>query len=202
MSVLPRRSPFKAALISGGGVAKYAPLLDGLTQYVQLSEVISMPAGVDFEISVVASGIGSDGYQTIFSGPTIENFYRTLPDGGGIQAFAGNYGVSWATSGFATEGNRVYSLIRSGTNLSVKIDGSVRNTRSSSTQSVEIDRLMRGWDTASRTAGVVYSLEVSIGGVITTAIAFNQRNGAVQLPTVGTISAEIVNHTNAMWVEV
>jgi hypothetical protein len=203
MSVLPRRSPFRGSLITGGSEDIYAPLLDGLTQYVQLSEVISIPSGVDFEISVVTSGIPSVAQYSIMSGPSIADFYRTRTDNDGIQtSLAGTYGLNWTGANSDTLLKHKYALKRVGDDISIVVDEIERSTRNTNIGTLAIDRLMRSWTSSIYTSGVVYSLEVSIGGVIATSIAFNQRNASVQLPTVGTISATIVNHTNAMWVKV
>ena len=202
MSQSKIRSKIAGKVIGRGGADVYAPLFDGLTQYAQLDSSIIIPEGVDFEISVVASGILLDGYRTVFSGPAVENFYRTIPDGGGVQVFAGNYGVSWLTSGFKPEDKHTYSLVRIGSDISILIDDDVKASRSTSVESVAVDRLLRSWSTSARTKSLLYSLDVSIGGEKTSSIAFNQKDSAIQAASVGSINATIVNHTPAMWVKV
>ncbi|MBF4343887.1 hypothetical protein EAY39_24725, partial [Vibrio anguillarum] len=146
MSVLPRRNKFKAALITGGSADKYAPLFDGLTQYVQLSEVISIPVGVDFEISVVASGIPADAQYSIMSGPSIADFYRTRTANDGIQtSLAGTYGLNWTGANNDTLLKHKYALKRVGEDISIAVDGIERSTRSTTVGTIAIDRLMRSW---------------------------------------------------------
>lgn len=179
--------------------AQYYPRFDGLTQYALLSEALVIPAGVDFEIEVVASGLTVDSYQSLFSGPTIDDFYRTLVGGAGVQVYAGAYAVTWSTAGFDVQPSHSYLLRRVGTVLSIVIDGDVKATRSNSVEQVVVDRLMRSWNTSSHTSGVLYSLKLWLAGSLTSAIEFNQRNQAVQLASVGSVNAEIINHTEAMW---
>lgn len=186
--------------------AQYYPRFDGLTQYALLSEVLVIPAGVDFEIEVVASGLAVDWSQSLFSGPTIDNFYRTLIGGAGVQVYAGvyagAYAVTWSTAGFDVQPSHSYLLRRVGTVLSIVIDGDVKANKNNSVGQVVVDRLMRSWNTSAHTSGVLYSLKLWLTGSLTSAIEFNQRNQAVQVASVGSVNAEIINHTEAMWEQI
>jgi hypothetical protein len=110
--------------------------------------------------------------------------------------------LNWAGANSDTLLKHKYALRRVGDDISIVVDEIERSTRNTAVGTIAIDRLMRSWTSGIYTAGVVYSLEVSIGGAITTSIAFNQQGEAVQMPTIGTINATIVNHTDAMWVKV
>ncbi|PAR52829.1 MULTISPECIES: hypothetical protein [Vibrio] len=177
----------------------YYPRFDGLTQYALLSSPLVVPAGVDFELEVAVSGLNPSAYQSIFSGSTIDNFFRSLSNGDGIQVYAGGYVVTWSTTGFNPSARHVYLLKRVGTTISILVDGEVKATRSGSTQAVEVDRLMRSWTTSSYTTGLLESFKLSIAGVLSNAIMFNQRNQNVQQASVGSVNAAIINHTEAMW---
>ncbi|HDL9510412.1 TPA: hypothetical protein PX800_000215 [Vibrio cholerae] len=177
----------------------YYPRFDGLTQYALLSSPLVVPAGVDFELEVAVSGLNPSAYQSIFSGSTIDNFFRSLSNGDGIQVYAGGYVVTWSTTGFNPSERHVYLLKRVGTTISILVDGEVKATRSGSTQAVEVDRLMRSWTTSSYTTGLLESFKLSIAGVLSNAIMFNQRNQNVQQASVGSVNAAIINHTEAMW---
>lgn len=178
---------------------RFAPFFDGLAQYVQLSEAIVIPPNVDFYIEVKMSGLSNNSYQSIFSGPTIDNFYRTLPGGEGIQSYAGSYAITWSTSNFDASKTQTYALHRVNNVLSIVIDGESKSSRSNSTQQVVFDRLIRAWTTSAYSSGTLEHFKVSIGGTLTNLIEFNQKNQAVQVPSVGSISAMIINHTDAMW---
>lgn len=177
----------------------YYPRFDGLTQYALLSSPLVVPAGVDFELEVAVSGLNPSAYQSIFSGSTIDNFFRSLSNGDGIQVYAGGYVVTWSTTGFNPSVRHVYLLKRVGTTISILVDGEVKVTRSGSTQAVGVDRLMRSWATSSYTTGLLESFKLSIAGVLSNAIMFNQRNQNVQQASVGGVNAAIINHTEAMW---
>ncbi|OXX29114.1 hypothetical protein B9J92_02475 [Vibrio sp. V08_P9A1T1] len=164
-----------------------------------MSEAIVIPPNVDFYIEVKMSGLSNNSFQSIFSGPTIDNFYRTLPNGAGIQVYVGGYVVGWATTGFDPAMQRVYSLKRIGSVISILVDGVLMVSKDNATQQVEVDRLMRAWTTSSYSSGTLDHFKVSIGGTLTNLIEFNQKNQAVQAPSVGSISAMITNHTDAMW---
>ncbi|EGR4295578.1 hypothetical protein ACPFUU_001548 [Vibrio cholerae] len=203
MGVLSRRSPFKARLLGGtSNIKKYAPQFDGLTQFIQLSSPWLIGAGQDFEISVVASGLTSSAFQALFSGSSIENFLRTLQNGAGIQCYVGNYIASWSTSGFDVTTEHKYTLRRVAGTLSIAVDDEVKATRSGSVNAASFDRFMRSWSTSAFTTGVIKSASFELNGQLVSSFNFNQRNSAVQTPTVGAITATIINHTNAMWVEV
>lgn len=177
----------------------YYPRFDGLTQYALLSSPLVVPAGVDFELEVAVSGLNPSAYQSIFSGSKIDNFFRSLSNGDGIQVYAGGYVVTWSTTGFNPSARHVYLLKRVGPTISILVDGEVKATRSGSTQAVEVDRLMRSWTTSSYTTGLLESFKLSIAGVLSNAIMFNQRNQNVQQASVGSVNAAIINHTEAMW---
>ncbi|EOW9141260.1 hypothetical protein ACN1TK_003863, partial [Vibrio cholerae] len=57
----------------------------------------------------------------------------------------------------------------------------------------------RSWTTSSYTTGLLESFKLSIAGVLSNAIMFNQRNQNVQQASVGSVNAAIINHTEAMW---
>lgn len=179
----------------------YFPYFDGLTQYVLFSEPFIIPAGIDFEIEVVAKGLNSNTYQSIFSGSTVDNFYRLLTNGEGIQVYAGGYGVTWVTTNFDPAPKRVYSLRRVGTDISILVDGNIATTRSGSTHQVDVDRLMRSWSTSSRTSGLLESFRLYLSGVLTNEIVFNQRDQSVQVASIGNVNATIVDHAESMWMQ-
>ncbi|PAR35802.1 hypothetical protein [Vibrio metoecus] len=203
MSILSRRSPFKARLLGGSSnIKKYAPQFDGLTQFIQLSSPWLIGASDDFEISVVASGLTPSSFQSVFSGSSIENFMRTLNAGGGIQCYVGNFIASWTTSGFDVEAEHKYTLRRTGGIVSVIVDDEVKSTRNGSVNGASYDRFMRSWTTSAFSTGMIKSASFELNGQLVSSFNFNQRNSAIQNPTVGAITATIINHTNAMWVEV
>ncbi|TYC93835.1 hypothetical protein [Vibrio anguillarum] len=179
---------------------RFAPFFDGLAQYVQLSEAIVIPPNVDFYIEAEVSGIPADAYYSVFSGPTISDFYRTRPNNDGIQtSLSGTYGLNWTSANSDSSARHKYGLSRVGNLYSIIVDDVLRSTRTTDIGAIEIDRLMRMWTLNTHTSGVVYSFKVWLNDSLSLLIEFNQKNQAVQVPSVGSISAMITNHTDAMW---
>lgn len=180
----------------------YYPQFDGLTQYILLSSPWIIGASEDFEISVVAGGLTPSSFQALFSGSSIENFFRTLQNGSGFQCYVGNYIVSWSTSGFDVSSEHKYTLRRVAGTLSIIVDDEVKTTRTGSITAASFDRFMRSWSTSAFTTGVIKSASFKRGGQLVSSFNFNQRNSAVQPPIIGSITATIINHTEGMWVGV
>ncbi len=63
---------------------RYAPYFDGLTQYAVLDKPMVFTG--DFDISIEAEGLRNDSFQALFSGETVDNFFRLLQGGSGIQS--------------------------------------------------------------------------------------------------------------------
>lgn len=188
-----------AYLARSDGVSKKCAYFDGLTQYLRLSAPITIPASADFEVSVEVSGIKTNAYQSIFSGSSINNFFRTLVNGTGIQAYIGGGVVSWRATGFDVDAFHKYGLKRVGGTVSILVDDVEVASRQNINNEMEIDRLMRSWTTSNYTSGMVKNFKVWINGALTNSIPVNQELSRTQRADTGSVTAEIVNYTDAMW---
>ncbi|ELR6563592.1 hypothetical protein QRU50_001245 [Vibrio cholerae] len=175
----------------------YAPYFDGLTQFISLSQPLVLSG--DFDVSIVAFGLKNESYQCLFSDDTIDSFYRTLSSGAGIQCYIGNGVISWTTTGFDSSKVHKYSVRRTGNITEILIDDAVVTSRTGLSNAFEITRLMRAWTTSAFSQGVVFDFKVYSLGKLVCHFPFHDKGSAIQRSTVGTLTAEIINHTPAMW---
>lgn len=205
--ILPRVLPsILNRMNQHASVQVFALSFDGLAQYVQFSQPVVIPENTDFEIEVCVSGVRTDAFQSIFSGPTINDFFRALTNGDGIQVYAGGYVVSWTGANLNVSETHVYGLRRVGVTISIIIDGVVVSTRNGSSSQVVIDRLMRSWGTSSYSLGVPRLFKAWVNGdknsgqLVLDLPLTKREMGAIQYAnSPSNFTAEIINYTDAMW---
>ena len=192
---------------TASGAKSYVYRLDGLTKYFQLSEPILIPANTNFKLNFTLSGNGTT-LEGLMEGSDL--FLRLLTDAD-ITFFNDNAqmniaGVTFALltldNGYTRDGTvKKISILRDNGAIYSKInDEDYRLDRSSADGAFSVGTLCRYSTTYF--AGLFYDFEVEIDGTVTNRIPLtNKAQGATQLPTVGNVSATIINYTDT-WEEV
>ncbi|EGR2393845.1 hypothetical protein N2L37_001386 [Vibrio cholerae] len=172
---------------------RYAPYFDGLTQYAVLDKPIVFSG--DFDISIEAEGLRNDSFQALFSGETVDNFFRLLQGGSGIQCYIGGAIVSWLTNQFDASQPHHYRLKRVGSVASIGVDGEWKVSREGIQTPLTVTRMMRSWTTSLFTRGQIR--ELIIQGAV---YPLDQKESAIQRSQPDNGNAlTIINHTKAMW---
>lgn len=189
------------------GSKTYVYRYDGLTKSIQLSEPILIPANTNFKLNFTLSGGGTT-LEGLMEGSGF--FLRLLTDAD-ITFFNENAqmniaGLTFAlltlVNGYTRDGTvKKISIFRDNGAIYSKInDEDYRLDRSSADGAFSIDTLCLVGQ--SYFAGLFYDFEVEIDGAVTNRIPLtNKTQGATQLPTVGNVSATIINYTDT-WEEV
>lgn len=163
----------------------YVARLDGLTQYWQLSEPIIILPNDSIELSFIG-GIVDNGLAAF----VVTTNFAVRFDVDSTASYLRENGLSATLNGVDVDSG-VTTVPSSGSNevaLSVTSSGSLEQIAS-----VEGSRLMNL---------PVYSFKVIRGGTVIHEIPLtNKAQGATQLPTVGSVSATMINYTEAVWQE-
>lgn len=179
--------------------------LDGVAQYWQLSEPITIPPSVDFSINLTLSG----------SNATLEG----LMEGSAfwIRFLISSDAVFFNKNAQAKMGSSTFSLLplgagvtRDGADKSIsilRVDGVIYSSingsepsrdRSSALDGFTIDSM--GKYVSALFGGVMSNFSVEIDGTLTSEIPLtNKVQGATQLATVGSVNATMINYTEAVW---
>lgn len=171
----------------------YAPRFNGLSQYMQFS-----PASFagEFEVRVKFSST-IDSFKPVISGPTVNDFARTLTGSGFQISIAGNYGAGFDDGQNYNDGVvRELCLKRDSSDVvTVMIDNIVKNT-ATITGTFTVDRLGRSWAAAVYIAGLMYDYSDSSGNIF----KMNDKDSDPVAVNSGTGSdGTYINSTAAMW---
>lgn len=191
-------------------VKNYVYRLDGLTQYYQLSEALSIEADDDYELAIEVPKLE----PSLNSNSSLIGGNRS-GDSGSFATFI--YGDSKKIGvQFPTETSIKYlnseSALKAGEAATIKIE------RTAGTMSLYINDIFErsitddfsdfnverfgSWGNILLYAGAVRGFSLKVNGAIIYEIPLtNKDQGATQLPTVGNVSATIVNYTDS-WEEV
>ena len=171
---------------SQGGSNSYVYRLDGVNNYYQLSDPISILVGDIVEISFIggnvtnsfATLIGTTNFAARFDTDTTSTFLREQ----GLQATLNGSPVDSGTTNVPTSGFNKASL-------SILTAGVLEQITSIS---------------GARLINLpVYNFKVIRGGTVIHEIPLtNKAQGATQLPTIGSVSATIVGYNENDWEEV
>lgn len=193
----------KVAFGTFSGVKNYVYRLDGLTKYYQLSDPITIPASTDCAIRFKING-SRDNYEGIFRSADSSDWLRFTPEsiGSNLQGnVAGSFlgGVPYSSLMIRSGQERSFTLRREAGRFYADIDEQSFSLQVISGQfSIGVLCEFGG----GYFAGYISDFEVEINGVITNQIPLtNKTQGATQLPTVGNVSATIINYTDT-WEEV
>jgi len=184
-------------------IKDYVYRTDGLTKYYQFSEPIVIPANTDCSISLTMNG-SSDTYEGLFRSGDGSDWFRLIPSSQGNN-FQGNLagavvsGVPYSSLIVRNGQDRAFTLRRLDGLFYIDIDGQTF-TLSVSSGEFLINVLCEFG--GGEFAGYIKDFQVEIDGVITNQIPLtNKDQGDTQLPTVGDVSATIINYTDT-WEEV
>lgn len=168
-------------------VKNYVARLDGLTQYWAFSEPLDLLSGDEIHLSY--TDIATDGSRSYFFGDDTYQFalFSTV-DG----VYFDGYETASTVNGDAII-NEVTEIPVSGINglkmVIARIGTAERIGSSPDAGTVKMN-------------GAIFNFKVVSGGVVINEIPLtNKSQGATQLPTVGSVSATMVNYTEAVWQE-
>lgn len=205
----------KGSLIRFGGYAPpqpvYAPQFDGLTQYASAltPEELRIADGDDFEIGLtVRRDTWNSGGFALCSRQASSygvNFYMSNNGDAGTGSI-GVFGVSLSASGFSSGVEYDISLSRVGNRWALNVDGvevaSALDLNISAIPNITALSIMARDDNSFRVNGIARDFYLRVNGGL---VYFNSLGGvesAIQSPSTGSSDIEIINHTNAMWVQI
>lgn len=172
------------------GVTSYAFKLDGVTQYYQLSDQISLGVGDLLKVRFRAPTQLTTGRRYIFS---LDADYGTVL----YLNTNGTFGVSQGAAYLDS------SLIDGGTMY--PLDGGIHEVyldcnSAFHTSIVGAQWTVYGSSTTRQFKGELLDLSLVVNGVTELLIPLNNKQqGSIQLPTIGTVSASILNYNPAGW---
>nr|MDC2855461.1 hypothetical protein [Ningiella sp. W23] len=182
---------------------RYLPRTDGETQYYNLSRPLEIPANTDFKVSFYVQGF-NDAYEGLFENSTgTSTWLRFLPSSqsNNLQGYdeESYFGFIQQQIVFLRDGEvRKVTLIREQGKLYAQINEGEKIYSRSATAAWTFDRLCKFSNTYF--GGLFYDFEVEIAGEVVLQLPLtNKKQGAVQLPTVGEITATIANYTPLVW---
>ncbi len=182
--------------------------LNGFSQYWQLSSPIVIPEGSDFEMEISASRVSTvwgnlisgTNFRVSARGATGAYSLRVDIDEGGLR------GAHTADNTWPSDNQTRKAVVsRVGSIISVQlddIDGITTTNYEGPIQVVKLgrDAVIGGNDYLK---GYAINLRVRINNTLTNSIPLtNKSQGATQLPTVGNVSATMVNYSEDVWEEV
>lgn len=178
--------------------------LDGATQYWELSDPINIPSNTDCSIKFNLIG-NQDRYEGLISSASDDAWIRLVPksstnnlQGNLNGSFIG--GVSFDEVSIRDGSSKEFIFERLGGKFYAYIDGSRYSVSGTINGSFSISEI--GEALGDSFLGSIYGLEVKIAGEVTHRIPLNRLDqGANQLPTVGNVSATLVNYTASVWEE-
>lgn len=189
----------QAGFVSGGDAPEnYVARLDGVSQYWQLSQGVPVGVGdrIKFNISAPLSN-----YATVFASNNSVSVWCYIEDENRIVIRVNE--TSFLGIGFD-------SIISGDVTLDFYPDRiecynkGVTRTRYDAVPNFTIERLGSRESTFGILEGYIKDFQLSVmGGNTTNEIPLtNKAQGATQLPTVGTVSATMVNYTSDVWEQV
>lgn len=165
----------------------YVARLDGLTQAWQFSEPLNLLVGDDIYMSY--TDIATDGSRSYFFGDEAYQFalFSTVD-----AIYFDGYALNSTVNG-NTITNEVTEIPAEGINELKLVPG-----RAGSPTFLGA----RVSDSSYKMNGAIFNFKVVRGGEIIHEIPLtNKSQGATQLPTVGSVSATMINYTEAVWQE-
>ena len=180
-------SPLMMQAGFGKQTVNYVARLDGLTQAWQFSEPLNLLAGDEIYMSY--TDIATDGSRSYFFG---DEAYRFGIFSTADAVYFDSYGLNSTINGDSIAPEiTVIPLI--GVN-----ELKLVTTRSGSPTFLGT----RVSNSAYKMNGAIFNFKVVRGGVVINEITLtNKSQGATQLPTVGSVSATMINYTEAVWQE-
>lgn len=206
----------KSSLIRFGGVNQapsqpvYAPQFDGLTQYAVATspEEFRITDGDDFEIGLKFTRDSVNGGFAICSRQGSSygvNFYLSNDWSVGAGRI-GVYGTLLSASGFSAGVEYDVSVSRVGNVWVLNVDGtevaSAFDLNIAAMPSITAMSLMAREDNSFRISGTARDFYLKVNGGLVYFNSLGSAGSAIQSPSTGSSDIEIINHTNAMWVEV
>lgn len=165
----------------------YVARLDGLTQYWQFSEPLDLLSGDEIHLSY--TDIATDGSRSYFIG---DDAYRFALISTADAIYFDGYSTNSTVNGNAIV-NEVTEIPSTGVN-----DLVVTPTRSGSVIYIGAQPTGSGY----KMNGALFNFSVIRNGAVINEIPLNNKyQGATQLPTIGGVSATMINYTEAVWQE-
>ncbi|WP_154806995.1 hypothetical protein [Vibrio cholerae] len=185
----------------------YYPRFDGLTQYAVISEPspFAISDGIDFELSLKLMRTSWPGGAFALSSRAGTSYGLNIYLSGNGDDGAGSigiFGTSLAAVGFYSNVEYQILVKRVGSLWSLFVNGNVVSEKQTSLAAIPLvtKSTVAALDGGTfKMQGFVYDLRLTVGGVLVYDLPMNKKPMAVQLPSVGSSSATIINHTEAMW---
>lgn len=181
----------------------WAAELNGNGQYYQLSRPLKLPAGSNFRVSFRIKGSGT-GFEGLFEHSARDSTWMrflSTSNNDNVQGFDGvSYfsGVSRTSLDLRDGVTRKLSIFREAGVLYFQVDDSAAEVSRNTNASWEFDRLCKFSNTYFE--GLFYGFEVEIDGELVLQLPLTNKNqGDAQLPSVGTITATLVNYNDSVW---
>ena len=182
---------------------RYLPRTDGQAQYYNLSKPIEIPANTDFKVSFYIQGFNNS-YEGLFENSAgTSTWLRLLPSSQSqnLQGYDDEnyFGFIPQQIILLRDGElRKVTLIREQGKLYAQINEGEKIYSREATAKWTFDRLCKFSSTYF--GGLFYDFEVEIAGEVVLQLPLtNKEQGAVQLPTVGDITATMANYTPLVW---
>ncbi|MDN3403758.1 SUMF1/EgtB/PvdO family nonheme iron enzyme [Pseudoalteromonas sp. APC 3218] len=182
---------------------RYFSRTDGQAQYYNLSKPVEIPANTDFKVSFYVQGF-NDAYEGLFENSQgTSTWLRLLPrsQSQNLQGYdeQNYFGFLPQQTIWLRDGEvRKVTLIREQGKLYAQINDSELIYSRAATAAWTFDRLCKFSSTYF--GGLFYDFEVEIAGEVVLQLPLtNKEQGAVQLPTVGDITATMANYTPLVW---
>lgn len=176
--------------------------LNGFSNKYVFSAPILIPENVDFSIGFTIKG-DRDVYEGLLESSTRDFWLRMLPSSqfGNFQGYmeSSYFGAVPHSSSTVRDGTeKRIVLYRTSGDVYLKVVG-VSDTLVASSN-VAIDVAFLGTYSNVEFGGYIYDFDVEVDGVLTNAIPLNVKSqGSTQLPTVGSITAEIADYNETDW---
>jgi hypothetical protein len=183
---------------------RYLPRTDGQAQYYNLSKPVEIPANTDFRLGFSFKGENFQSFEGILElAGQSSTWLRFLPDtqSTGIQGYDGEQYFSGTEQSevLLRDGlDKRITFVRIGDTLYCQVnDGELVYSRKT-LAAWTFDRLCKFSNTYF--GGLFYDFEVEIAGEVVLQLPLtNKEQGAVQLPTIGDITATMANYTPLVW---
>jgi len=182
---------------------RYLPRTDGQAQYYNLNKPVEIPANTDFKVSFYIQGFNNS-YEGLFENSAgTSTWLRLLPSSQSqnLQGYDDEnyFGFIPQQIILLRDGElRKVTLIREQGKLYAQINEGEKIYSREATAKWTFDRLCKFSSTYF--GGLFYDFEVEIAGEVVLQLPLtNKEQGAVQLPTVGDITATMANYTPLVW---
>ncbi|EJL7929379.1 hypothetical protein NM092_003359 [Vibrio cholerae] len=186
----------------------YAPYFDGLTQYVVFESANDFIARSDddFELSISFNRKTWNGGAFAFSTRDGSNYGLNVYLSGNGDAGLGSIGVfgtQLSSTGYASNVDYDVVIRKVGVTWYLIVNGSVVSEKVNQAlpalQSANKATLAALDGGSFKMNAVVWHVSMKLNGKTLYLMRLDQRNSALQNPVIGSVTANIVNHTNAMW---